>query len=213
MNVNETQYIGLPTAEVPREDATDERCMGKKKQKRDGDVVRDDDGNPLFAGYCKAWPGKGTDHVGEGRCSRHGGATPTGEDNPAFEHGLFSDHLGPEDRETVKALSDVDNAEKLEDLINWRLARLRRYLREMDSAERESFFDKFDTMVQEGRKNGDPGLSAAQIKELARALTQNNRALQEEIDLIRKLIKAHDKVAADGNSVGGLRDLFGGGDE
>jgi len=148
-----------------------------------------------------------------GKCDIHGGKSPTGEDHPAFEHGLFSDHLGPEDRETVAILKDVDNAQKLEDLINWRLARLRRYLREMDDDDRETFFEKFDMMVREGRKNGELGLSAAQIKELAKTLNQNNRALQEEIDLVRKLIKAHDKVAGDGGLEGGLRSLFGGDSE
>jgi len=165
------------------------------------------DGDP-----CGLPAGWGTDHVGEGRCKLHGGASATGEDNPAFKHGLFSDHLSEEDREAVDALADLDNAEKLEELINWRLARLRRYLRQKNDVERESFFDKFDRLVQEGRKNGDPGLSAAQIKELAKALSMNNRAAQEEIDLVRKLIKAHDKVAGDGGGAS-LRDLFGGGDE
>jgi len=149
--------------------------------------------------------------VGEhGKCDIHGGKSLKGEESPAFEHGLFSDHLSEEDREAAKALKDLENAEKLEELINWRLARLRRYLRQKNDAERESFFDKFDMMVQEGRKNGEPGLSAAQIKELAKALSMNNRAAQEEIDLVRKLIKAHDKVAGDGGGVGSLRDLFGG---
>ncbi|WP_435065877.1 hypothetical protein [Halobaculum sp. EA56] len=152
--------------------------------------------------------------VGEhGKCDIHGGKSKRGEESPTFEHGLFSDHLSEEDRDAVDALAELDNAEKLEELINWRLARLRRYLRQKNDAERESFFDKFDMMVQEGRKNGDPGLSAKQIKELAKALSINNRAAQEEIDLVRKLIKAHDKIAGDGGGVGGLRDLFGGGDE
>jgi hypothetical protein len=152
--------------------------------------------------------------VGEhGKCDIHGGKSKKGEESPTFKHGLFSDHLGEEEREAMRALDGLDNAEKLEELINWRLARLRRYLRQKNDAERESFFDKFDAMVREGRKNGEPGLSAAQIKELAKALSMNNRAAQEEIDLIRKLIKAHDKVAGDGGSVGGLRDLFGGGGE
>ncbi|KZX49287.1 hypothetical protein [Haloarcula sp. K1] len=145
-----------------------------------------------------------------GKCDIHGGDSPKGEDSPSFKHGLFSDHLNEQDREAVAALEDLDNTEKLEELINWRLARLRRYLRQKNDAERESFFDKFDAMVREGRKNGEPGLSAKQIKELAKALSMNNRAAQEEIDLVRKLIKAHDKIAGDGGGVGGLRDLFGG---
>ncbi|GGK74618.1 hypothetical protein [Haloarcula sebkhae] len=151
--------------------------------------------------------------IGEhGKCDIHGGKSNRGEESTTFKHGLFSDHLSDEDREAVEKLDDVDDAEKLEELINWRLVRLRRYLREKNDADTESFFDKFDKMVQEGRKNGEPGLSAKQIKELAKALSMNNRAAQEEIDLVRKLIKAHDKIDGDGGGVGGLRDLFGGGD-
>jgi len=162
---------------------------------------------------CGLPAGWGTDHVGEGRCKLHGGASPTGKDNPAFKHGLFSDHLDEEDRQTAEALTEYDDAKKLEELINWRLARLRRYLRQTTDVDEESFFDKFDRLVQEGRKNGDPGLSAKQIKELGRTLNQNERAAQQEIDLIRKLIKDHDKVSGGDGGLGGLRDLFGGGDE
>jgi len=170
MNVDESEYIGRPIDKVPSQDPTDEVCMGRKTRKRDGEVVRDDDGIALFGGYCQAWPGKGTDHVGAGRCKFHAGSSPTGEDNPAFEHGLFSDYLSEDDRRTAQALTEYDDAEK------------------------ESFFDKFDRMVREARKNGDPGLSAKQIKELGRSLNQHNRAAQQEIDLVRKLIKAHNKI-------------------
>lgn len=73
MDVDETEFIGTPSKNVPRQEATDEHCMGKKLKKQGGEVVRDDEGRALFGGYCRAWPGKGTDHVGEGRCSKHGG--------------------------------------------------------------------------------------------------------------------------------------------
>jgi hypothetical protein len=205
--MNEDALVGDPIDEVPRRDPTEERCMGKKKQKRDGEVVRTDDGTPVFGGYCRSWPGKGTDHVGDGRCKLHAGASPTGEANPAFKHGLFSDHLGPEDRETIAALEDVENAAKLEDLINWRLARLRRYLRQMDADEERSFWDALQAILDQ---TGE--VERAELKELGKMLGNHERALQEEIDLVRKLIKAHDKVAGDGEGVGSLRDLFGGGD-
>jgi len=194
MTVDESRFIGQPIGEVPRQEPGVE-CMGKKKQKRDGDVVRDEEGNALFGGYCQLTAGWGTDHVGEGRCKLHAGASLTGEDNPAFEHGLFSDHLGPEDRRTIEILKTHDDAEKLDELINWRLARLRRYLRQKNDVDETSFFEKFDSMVREGRKNGEPGLSAAQIRELARALDKNNRAAQSEIDLVRRLIKTRNKIA------------------
>jgi hypothetical protein len=147
-----------------------------------------------------------------GKCDIHGGETPSGTDSPHFEHGLFSDYLSEEDRQAMAALEEYDDAEKLDELVNWRLARLRRYLRQMDEAERESFFDKFDRMVQEARKNGEPGLSAKQIKQLGRTLNQNNRAAQQEIDLVRKLIKDRNKIA-EGEDVNlGWREMLAGGD-
>jgi hypothetical protein len=85
MDVDEDEHIGKPLDAVPAQESTDERCMGKKKQKRDGEVVRDEDDNALFAGYCGSWPGKGTDHVGEGRCSRHGGMGGASEGNDNAE--------------------------------------------------------------------------------------------------------------------------------
>lgn len=146
--------------------------------------------------------------IGEhGKCGFHGGKSLTGEDNPAFKHGLFSDHLSEADREAVEALGELDNAEKLQELIDWRLVRLRRYLREMSEEDELSFWDAFREVVHAAGEVGDD-----EIRELARMLDKNNRAVQEEIDLVRKLIKAHDKVAGDGDG-GGLRELFGGGDE
>jgi hypothetical protein len=187
MTPDKPDLIGHPIEDVPKRDP-DYYCNARKSS--DG----------AFEGYCEARAGAGTDHLGKGRCQWHGGATPRGEDSPHFKHGLFSDHLSEEDRETMEALEEYENEEKLEELINWRLARLRRYLRRMDSNERESFFDKFDAMVQEARKNGEPGLSAKQIKELGRTLSQNNRAAQQEIDLVRKLIKDHNKIV-DGEDI------------
>jgi len=61
MDTNEDDLVGQPPEDVPKRDPTDEDCMAK----------RTDDGT--FVGYCRAWPGRGTDHVGEGRCKNHGG--------------------------------------------------------------------------------------------------------------------------------------------
>ena len=100
MDVNEEALVGEPLEEVPEQSPTDEACMGRRSEKRDGESV--------FVGYCGAWPGKGTDHVGEGRCSKHGGAggAPEGNDNAegndggaapegntnAVTHGAYADH-------------------------------------------------------------------------------------------------------------------------
>ena len=39
---------------------------------------------------CKRPAGWGTDHVGEGRCKLHGGATPRGPLHPRYKHGKYS---------------------------------------------------------------------------------------------------------------------------
>jgi hypothetical protein len=93
MDVDEDELIGKPLDEVPEQDPTDEACMGRRWEKQDDEKV--------FRGYCGAWPGKGTDHVGEGRCSKHGGAGGSGgeredagapEDNTnAVTHGAYAD--------------------------------------------------------------------------------------------------------------------------
>lgn len=140
---------------------------------------------------CGLPAGWGTDHVGEGACKLHGGATPRGRESANFKHGLFSDHLDEEDRETIDALEDVPDADKLDSLINWRLARLRRAVESLnDDADQRTFWDAFDALVS---KTGDP--DAEEIKELAGMLSQGNRAMQDEIDLVRKLIKDRNKIA------------------
>jgi hypothetical protein len=159
---------------------------------------------------CKLPAGWGTDHVGEGRCKLHGGASPRGEDHPQFEHGLFSDYLSDEDRQAIDALDEYGDVEKLDELIDWRLARLRRAVRELNTDDGEDFWRAFERLVQEGGRNGDPGLSAAQMGKLAKMLDRHNRALQEEIDLVRKLVKDRNKIAEGDDHNVSLRELFGG---
>jgi hypothetical protein len=140
---------------------------------------------------CGLPAGWGTEHVGDGACKLHGGATPRGRDSPNFKHGLFSDYLDEEDRATIDALNDVPDADKLDSLINWRLARLRRAVESLnDDADQRTFWDAFDSLVS---KTDDP--DADEIKQLAGMLSQGNRAMQDEIDLVRKLIKDRNKIA------------------
>lgn len=88
MDVNEDTLVGNPPSEVPKQEPTDEDCLGKRVNKQTGE----------FQGYCRATPGRGTDHVGEGRCKHHGG-TNSGENGQggtenngnAETHGLTSD--------------------------------------------------------------------------------------------------------------------------
>ncbi|WP_324757066.1 hypothetical protein [Haloarcula montana] len=93
MDVTEEDLIGEPLDQVPQQQPTDGSCMGRRWEKQDGET--------LFVGYCGAWPGKGTDHVGEGRCSKHGGEAGSGgeregsgapeENTNAVTHGAYAD--------------------------------------------------------------------------------------------------------------------------
>lgn len=143
-----------------------------------------------------------------GKCDIHGGKSEgkSGEDNPAFKHGLFSDYLGEEDRRAIDVLEEHGDAEKLDELINWRLARLRRAVRALnDGADERSFWDAFAEIVD---KSGP--VEAEEISELAKMLDRGNRAMQAEIDLVRKLIKDRNKIAEGEDHNVSLRDLFGG---
>lgn len=125
-----------------------------------------------------------------GKCDVHGGKSKTGPENGNFKHGLFSDHLSERDRQTIKALEGMDDDEKLDEIINWRLARLRRYLREMSEEEEMSFWDAFRDIIDAAEEVSD-----TEIRELAKMLSKNNQAVQMEIDLVRKLIKDRNKIA------------------
>ncbi|MFC6975805.1 hypothetical protein ACFQL1_15835 [Halomicroarcula sp. GCM10025709] len=72
MDVNEEDLIGEPLDEVPQQQPSDEHCLGRRSEKRDGESV--------FVAYCRSTPGRGTDHVGEGRCKHHGGNAGSGGD-------------------------------------------------------------------------------------------------------------------------------------
>ncbi len=89
---DEDGLIGEKMGDVPTVDPG-EYCNGKTKMKDDASVVRDDDGDALFGGYCSMGAGLGTDHLGEGRCMYHGGCStgaPEANQNRTT-HGLNAD--------------------------------------------------------------------------------------------------------------------------
>jgi len=91
--------VGTPISDVPQR-GPDNHCNGRRKQRADGELVENDEGNHLFAGYCQLVAGWGTDDD-EGRCSKHGGNGGSGgtregagadEGNTnAADHGAYSD--------------------------------------------------------------------------------------------------------------------------
>lgn len=185
---NEADLISKPLDEVPKIEP-DGDCNARRQDRDTGE----------FIGYCGNPEGFKTDHPGEGRCKFHGGGSPRGPEHPSFEHGLFSDYLGEEDREAVEALREMDNVEKLQSIVDWRIARLRRALREFfnDDAEEENFWAMFRRVVE-----STGPVEAAEIQQLAKMLDTGNRAMQSEIDLIRKTIKDIEKIKADRGSSG-----------
>lgn len=116
MDVNEDELVDEPLEQVPEQAPTDEDCMGRRSKKRDGERV--------FVGYCRSTPGRGTDHVGEGRCKHHGGAggsggaregagAPEGNTN-AVTHAAYSESF-VEDFLTEGEIERVDQAQELLD--------------------------------------------------------------------------------------------------
>jgi tryptophan synthase beta subunit len=102
--------VGDPAADVPKV-RPDERCRGKKTDRREDETV--------FAGYCGAWAGRGTDHVGEGRCKHHAGSStgPTSEEGKetssknAVTHGAYAEsfleYLTDEEIERINQAQEI----------------------------------------------------------------------------------------------------------
>lgn len=192
--MDEDELIGEPMENVPQREP-DYYCNGRKKQRSNGSLRRDEEGRTLFGGYCRNRAGKGTDHVGEGRCDRHGGATLRGEEHPNFEHGLFSDHLSPEDRELLDAIDGVSNAEGLQSMINYELLRLRRaigYLEDNSEDQPRTFYDAFERVLDEAVASG--GLEPADIGNLAKLLDSGNDALLRRMEQLRKMMRTYQEL-------------------
>lgn len=69
----------------------------------------------IFVGYCKNRAGKGTDHVGEGRCKFHGGAADNvGRENGNYRHGAYTadypDDLSRNPADVVENLHEETSA-------------------------------------------------------------------------------------------------------
>jgi len=125
-----SEHVGEPAADVPTHDPTDSNCMGKKTSREDGDV--------LFAGYCQAHPGKGTDHVGEGRCKLHGGASTGAPEN----NGNAAKHNLRADRGKLYHRLSEGRREKVDDLEAALVARYEEFHgREPDRADVEDLFE------------------------------------------------------------------------
>lgn len=148
---------------------------------------------------CGQTAGWGTDHVGVGACKLHGGATPSGEDHGAFKHGLYSDVIRDEDKETLRRIEDMTTAAKLESTLNMQVLKLRRAIEGLESEDRASFMDVFERVVA-GASAPDGEINSQDLRSLAKMLGQNDRAIREWMDLIRKTAKDLHKIT-DGETV------------
>lgn len=166
----------------------------------DGEQYGDDDPK-VFVGYCANPAGTGTEHPGEGRCKHHGGSSLRGRDNPRFKHGLFSDVMNDEDRAVMAELEGVSSPDMLDELIRLNMVQLRRAVEYMtdDEEEARNFFDAFDEVVQAAAESPD-GVGDSEIRELAGMLSSGQQAMQQKMDLVRRLILAHSKIT-DGEKV------------
>lgn len=84
MDVTEEDLVGEPLSKVPQQQPSDQDCLARRHEKRDGETV--------FVGYCRSWPGRGTDHVGEGRCTNHGGDGGSGGEREGAGAGEGNDN-------------------------------------------------------------------------------------------------------------------------
>lgn len=166
---------GDPIDDVPKRPPA-EHCMARRS--RDG----------RFRGYCQQPSGWGTNRD-TGRCRFHGGSTPSGPDHGAWRHGLYSDALREEDVALLEKLEDLATAKKLEDTLNLQIVKLYRAVESLEGdADRQSFWDAFSELVA---NVDDP--STDDLRQLARMLGTNDKALREWMDLIRRTAKSlHD---------------------
>ena len=148
---------------------------------------------------CAQAAGWGTDHVGVGACKLHGGATPSGEDHGAFKHGLYSDVIREEDRDTLKKIESMTTAAKLESTLNMQVLKLQRAIEGMEREDRASFLDIFEDIVAASAEP-DGEIDGMQLRALAKMLGENDQAIREWMDLIRKTAKDLHKIT-DGESV------------
>ena len=180
--MNEEELIGEPIENVPQ-----------REPGGDCNARRSADGK--FKGYCGNPAGKGTEHLGDGRCSHHGGSSPRGEDSPHFKHGLFSDYLSDDDREELEAIEASGNLANLQSTINYEFLRLRRAVRNLEGEDEDddkSFWDAYNEIIQSA---SETGLGQEEIASLAELLDASYGAFAKRIESLRKLVKTYEELS------------------
>lgn len=171
-----------PVENVPKREPTGRRCNGRKKLKRDGEIARDGQGRALFAGYCGNWPGKGTDHVGQGRCSLHGGASLRGEDHPNFKDGSWSGFVDY-DEDVLAAVEDIEgDIEVLETLRAERLGQHYQAIKHLAQNEGTAVAQEILEKMDAGQE-----VDAQLIGQLARVIGASSKGMDRLVARIQSL--------------------------
>ena len=153
------------------------------------------------ADECGLPAGWGTDHVGVGACRKHGGnaGAPSGPANGNWKHGLYSDVVREEDQATLQRMEEMSTAAKLEATLNMQVLKVHRAIEGLESEDRTDFMDVFEEVVA-AASAPDQQIDNEQLRYLAKMLGQNQRAVREWMDLIRKTAKDLHKIT-DGETV------------
>lgn len=136
---------------------------------------------------CGLPAGWGTDDTDAARCKLHGGATPSGPEAGAYTHGLYSDALRDEDVALLKQVEQMRTAVKLEDVLNLQVVRLYRAIENMERD--PAGWGTVRELVEELE---DP--SSDDLQAVAQVPSSEDRAIREQIDLVRKLTKDLHKI-------------------
>ena len=127
-------------------------------------------------GKCQLKAGWGTDHVGEGKCKLHGGASkgpPKGNKN-ARKHGVYEsvirDQLKDEEKETFDKVSADDDLKQELKILRFKLLRL------LEPVEQQQI------------------MSNGQIETIEIDEVTKSKAIAKLVDNIRKLVKDNKEI-------------------
>lgn len=159
------------------------RCNGRKKGWAD-EVPKVSPGEWAGEGYCKAEAGKGTDHLGEGRCKHHNGRPPT--------HGRYSRYLETQLGDAIREFEEDPDPLDLTEEVHLARALLRRALDDESLADSDrmdlvSEVSKIVKRIEDARSQ-----NAISVPELTRLMTEMGRIVahhvedQDTIDAIRE---------------------------
>jgi hypothetical protein len=132
-----------------------------------------------------------------GKCGYHGGkgGAPSGDDNGQWKHGLTSGVVRPQDEPLLEAVEGLSPAEMLQEILEYQVMKLYRAL---DSLESEHQTDIMDALA--GLINSIENPETADLREVAKMLGQNERVIQEQIQLIVRTAEKLNKIR-DGETV------------